>query len=264
MKVKINSLFIYPLKSAAGIELKSMRLNHVGPDWDRHWMVVTDNGLFITQRTHPQLALIKTAITDHFLELSAPQKNKIKIPLNLALTSSINVSIFAQPAKGFDCGAEANAWISDFLGTNSKIVYYSPQAPRHVSPKYSSGEQLVSFADGFPLLLTSTSTLDHLNSKMVSAVGMERFRPNIIVEGAEADSEDSWTHFKIGTIKFTNAKPCSRCKIITVDQQQGKAVDPSPLKTLQSYRSKDNKIYFGINLIHSGPGIINVGDDLEF
>lgn len=265
MAIKIKSLHIYPLKSASGITLNKLKFESLGPLFDRRWMVINEFGQFISQRTHPKMATLNTELNVNDLILTHSEVGKLILPLNKSFLPSdtgCEAKLFSKIIKGYDCGKLASDWISDFLHSKAKIIFYHPQAYRRtVDPQYTDDESKeVAFADGFPWLLTSQETLDNLNQKLSKPIGMDRFRPNIVVEGTTSDEEDNWINFKIGDYHFKNAKPCSRCKVTTINQAQGISQSHEPLDTLKTYRFKDGKIYFGINLIHEGSGELKIGD----
>ena len=168
----------------------------------------------------------------------------------------------AQEKEALDAGADAAAWLQAFLGVECRLVSLPDDAVRPVDPDYSQPSDQVGFADGFPFLLISQASLDDLNARLERAVPMQRFRPNLVVGGCAPYAEDGWRRIRIGELEFRVAKPCSRCVIPTIDFTTGER-GREPLQTLMTYRRRDNKIYFGQNLIHRGTGILETGTEVE-
>ncbi|MEL7046649.1 MAG: MOSC domain-containing protein, partial [Pseudomonadota bacterium] len=158
--------------------------------------------------------------------------------------------------------AEANAWLSDRLGEALRLVYFPDNALRGVEPGYAPSSQLVAFSDGYPLLVVTEAALDELNERLPSPVPMDRFRPNLVIRGAEAHAEDGWRHVRIGDAELHLVKPCSRCAIPSVNQQTG-ARDPDINRALASYRRRDGIIYFGMNAIAAAGVSFRVGDAVD-
>ena len=160
--------------------------------------------------------------------------------------------------------AGADHWISHYLGMAARFVHMDADAARRVDPAYSRAEDQVSFADGFPLLLISQASLDGLNTRLDSAVTMNRFRPNLVVGGTDAHAEDDWRRIRVGEVEFDVVKRCARCVLTTVDPDTGR-FDPQgePLRTLIGYRRTEKGVVFGQNLIPRGTGRIRQGDTVE-
>ncbi|MES2069093.1 MAG: MOSC N-terminal beta barrel domain-containing protein [Pseudomonadota bacterium] len=275
----ITELNLYPIKSCAGIALRAATVTPAGLShaliYDREWMVVDHEGQFLTQRTHPKMALIQTAIRSDALVVRAPGMLQLEIPLDLpdpAQAPTLQVQVWDDIVTAYDCDATTAAWFTNAIGTPCKLVRFHPDAKRLASKKWTGElDAPTLFADGFPMLLISTASLDDLNRRLQAqgreAIPMNRFRPNIVVDGIEAYEEDYAESFEIGAIKLKPVKPCSRCPMPSVDQATGE-FGPDPVDILQSYRANplvDGGITFGMNLIllAGDEKILQVGDQVE-
>jgi uncharacterized protein YcbX len=258
----LSELYIYPIKSAKGIPLTSARLDACGLEFDRRWMVVDEQGNFLTQRRLPRMALIHVQIQSDHLVVQADGISALAVPFHSPNSTPTRVQIWDDSLGALDIGDAPASWFSEFLKQPCRLVQMLPQSERFVNPKYSPVKSPVSFPDGFPLLLISQASLDDLNSRLVEPVPMNRFRPNIVVEGCTAYEEDSWRSLRIGAVSLRVAKPCARCTIPTVNQDTGDR-GKDPILTLESYRRRDGKVYFGQNLIHKSQGILKIGDAVE-
>ena len=264
MKCKLSELNIYPVKSLGGISLKEAEVTDRGLKYDRRWMIVDRDEKFITQRHHPQLALLKTKINHNKLILSHKTKDisPLVVPTNSNLTEITIVNVWDDLVSALAVGRYADEWLNEVLGFKCRLVFMPDDSQRFVDREYAAQNEIVSFADAFPFLIIGQSSLDDLNSRLEESIPMNRFRPNFVFTGGEPYEEDSWLKFKIGNIAFEGVKPCSRCATITVDQDSADG-DEEPLKTLSTYRKVGNKTYFGMNLIHDGTGTVRVGDEIE-
>ena len=259
---RIHSLFIYPLKGAKPIELQTMEIGETGPRWDREWMLIDKKNDFLSQRKKTKLCLVEQQFTGGNLVLSAPDMQDLAIPLDEHPTSELEVTLFGKKIRGMHVDKNYDEWFSDYFKDDIRLIR-SPQSNRRlISKNHFKKDQTIHFADGYPFLLTSLSTLDDLNSRLQEPVTMDRFRANIVIEGAPANEEDQWSSYSIGGIEFLSVKACSRCVVVTVDQESGRK-GHEPLKTLAGYRMKDGNILFGQNLVHLSQGQISVGQPLE-
>jgi len=252
-KIELSQLFIYPVKSLAGIALSSSEITPAGLLSDRRWMIVNKNGQFISQRLYPELSLLRTSIDNDRIVLTAPDNQQISLPVALMDGLLLPVKVWNDTVNGLLADQVSNNWITTYLGTEAKFIYMPETTIRPVDPDYAkSSTDQVSFADGFPYLLISESSLHDLNGRLaknnIPAVPMTRFRPNLVVRGCPAYNEDLWTDFKIANNYFHGVKPCSRCIMTTVDPDTGKKGE-QPLKTLMEYRKQGNKAYFGQNVL---------------
>jgi len=261
---QLSEINIYPIKSLGGIRLEKAKLEEKGLQYDRRWMLVDEEGTFITQRKHFELALLAVNIAEGRLIVSHKTLpgQSISFALDEDTGVQIPVVIWNDTANGLEVNAEVSKWFSDFLKFDVKLVKMPLVEKRLVDPKYASNDEIVSFADGYPCLLIGQSALNGLNEKLSDPVRMDRFRPNFVFTGGTPHIEDTFNRFYIGEIQFTAVKPCARCVLITIDQQTGEK-GQEPLRTLAGYRTIGKKIMFGQNLLHQQTGEIRVGDELK-
>jgi len=258
--IKISELYVHPLKSAAAISLEQVVLDEFGLQHDRRWMLVDASGNFLSQRQLPEMCLISAEVMEASLKLKAPGMPDIDAFTNESSVSE--VTVWGDQCNARDCGEDVAEWLSYFLNTSCRLVYFPDDENRQVDIEYANQGDRTGFSDGFPLLLISQASLDDLNDRLSSPVVMKRFRPNIVVSGTEAFAEDNWKEIKVGDITMRVVKPCSRCSIPSVDPQTGKR-SAEPVKTLRSYRLRDSKVYFGQNVIAEGTGMFELGMPVE-
>jgi uncharacterized protein len=263
--MRISEINVFPVKSLKGISVKSASVEERGLKNDRRFMLIDEKRTFITQREFPMLARFETEFSDDGFIVSFDDE-KILIPNEIDSGERINVKIWKSTAKAIVCADSINEWFSDKLKVNTRLVYMPEDSKRIVNPFYSirKFKDVVSFADGYPVLLIGEESLADLNSKLETPIPMDRFRTNLVVSGSEAFAEDSWKKIRIGKTIFQLMKPCARCVMTTIDQQKGEKQGIEPLKTLASYRTKNGKVMFGQNLIAENFGkTINIGDEIE-
>jgi uncharacterized protein YcbX len=260
---RVSRLFVYPIKSCRGIEVERVELGPRGFAADRRFMLVDANGHFLSQRRHPQMALIATAFTADGFSVSTPGQAPLALPAALDANrhATCTVRVWDDTVEALLAGPEINIWFSEVLGFACGLVYLAGHQHRPVSNAAAGFDDEVSFADGAPVLLISEASLDELNRRLKAPVGMERFRPNLVVTAARPHAEDDWRRLAVGGARFDVAWPCSRCVLTTVDPATG-VKDPAnePMRTLLQYRRRDRSVYFGQNLIPRGLGTIAVGD----
>ena len=257
----ISALYQYPLKSCRGIALTSAQLTPYGMEQDRHWMVVDKKGRFLTQRRFPRMALITAEPCTDGLMLQAPGMPDITIA-TVEDADPLEVRIWGFESRARDGGDVAAAWLSEFLQYDCRLAAPSAEFKRPVDTFYDNQNTEVLFSDGFPFLLISQASLDHLNAQLAAPVPMDRFRPNIVVTGCAPHAEDGWRRLQIGEeLIFDVVKPCERCTIPLVDQATGERGE-EPIATLSRYRQNDGgDVLFGQNLIHvTKRGTLRVGD----
>lgn len=262
MPVMLSALYVYPIKSCRGIELKEASVTESGIEHDRSWLLVDEAGKALTQRDYPCLSLVQPEIVDReTLRIECKDKSPLMIR-RVSRGAEIEVTVWNDKCRAVVQSQEASQWFSTILGRECRLVTMADDFVRPVDPKYAGAGKQVGFADGFPFLAISESSLEDLNSKLEVAVPMNRFRPNLVFSGTEPFAEDLWKEIRIGGLSFYVVKPCARCVMTTIDQEFA-VLSKEPLRTLSNYRKNGNKILFGQNLTHAGTGIIRVGDRVE-
>ncbi|MBO3699006.1 MOSC domain-containing protein [Roseivirga sp. E12] len=263
--LKITDLWIYPIKSIAGIQLDQSKVETRGLQYDRRWVLADENGMFVHQRDYPEMALLQPEINGDIMTIRHKTKPIEAVSFNMSEPDSTPVSVTVWddtcPAKPVD--AKVDAWFSEIIDKKVRLLYMHDDSVRQADQRYAIEEtDKVSFADGYPVLIISEESLAFLNSKSTEHVPMNRFRANVIVSGGEVHEEDRLRKITVGDVEMYGVKPCVRCVMTTIDvdtAQKGK----EPLKTLSTYRKTGNKILFGENFIPSNEGVIRVGDTLN-
>ena len=262
--LQISGLYIYPIKSLPGIPVNEARVTERGFENDRRWMLVDENNLFISQREAPQMTQLQVSIANDGLIITHKTKGK-SIIIQFKTSSSGGcglVTVWDDTFTAEYVSDKADKWFSTMLGINCRLVYMPDNCRRVVDLRYAPEDAITSFSDAYPFMMLGQSSLDDLNNRLKDALPMDRFRPNIVFTGGVPFEEDLLGSFTIGGINFFGVKLCARCIIPTINQISG-IKGKEPLKTLASYRAKNNKIYFGQNLVHKGDGLIAIGDRLQ-
>ncbi|HJR17282.1 MAG TPA: MOSC N-terminal beta barrel domain-containing protein [Gemmatimonadales bacterium] len=259
MTIRLTGLNIYPIKSARGIPLNQSVVDDFGLLYDRRWMVVDESGLFLSQRSHPRLALVVPTIGQGALEVNAPGMPPLKVPLQPSDAVATQVRVWDDVCPATWTGEHAAEWFSRFLGSRCSLVHMADQVVRPADPAYAPATTRVSFADAFPFLIISEESLADLNARLPNPLPMNRFRPNLVVAGGEPYSEDSWNHVEIGGLRLRLVKPCDRCMVTTTDQATGTR-GTEPLRTLAAYRKVNGQVMFGQNAVHESSGQLRIGD----
>ncbi len=263
MSIRLSSLIYYPIKACRGFEVESANLERMGLARDRRMMVVTPEGGFLTQRQLPRLALVTPTLGDGFVTLSAPNFDSIQVAIRTSGTT-VSVGIWkSKDVQAVDQGEAAAQWFSDWLGTPVRLVHFADGYIRKVNPKCAvNPDDHTGFADGYPILLISEESLADLNARLETPLPMNRFRPNVVVEGGEPFAEDTWKRICIGAVELAVVKPCARCLVTTIDKET-LAKSKEPLKTLAVYRKRDGGVMFGQNLIPLNEGRLELGMSLQ-
>jgi len=259
---RLSDIYIYPIKSLAGIRLERWQVAPTGFRHDRQWMLVDDDGLFMSQRKLPRMALVKTALTGNELLLSAPGMAPLALSLQAAEGDWIEATVWHDRCRARAVSKEADHWFSRFLGQDCRLVYLPDESVRPVDPNYAAASDRTAFSDGFPFLLVSENSLASLNREMGLHLAIERFRPNLVISGCAGYEEDSWREIRIGSIDFRLPKACSRCAVPTIDPATAET-GKEPLITLNRTRKWQNKVYFGQNALHDNCGELAVGDRVQ-
>ncbi|MFI6937808.1 MOSC domain-containing protein [Streptomyces sp. NPDC050418] len=265
----LHSIHLHPLKAARGFAPPEAVVEPWGLAGDRRWMLVDANGRQVTQREHTQLALVHVELAPQGLRVTAPGRAALQIEVPEA-GETVTVKVFDDKVEVAPAATEAHAWFSAYLETEVRLVHLDePGSRRPIDPEYAQPGETVSFADGYPLLLTTRSSLDALNSLIAQGdyadegpLPMNRFRPNVVIEGTAPWAEDDFKRLAIGEAVFRVARPCGRCVVTTTDQvtaQRGK----EPLRSLARHRRFGDQLVFGQNLIPETLGTIRVGDPVR-
>lgn len=287
----ISEINIYPIKSLKGIRLDSCVVEARGLEFDRRWMLTRPDGTFITQREFPQMATVAVAVESGGLRVESERAGSITLPFEPDSGEWQRVTVWQSVCDGLVYKGAVSEWFSDVIGTKCQLVHMPDGTKRHVNPRFDRGQDIVSFADGYPLMLLGEASLAELNRRLAENAGsegagersavrtlpMNRFRPNVVVSGSEAFAEDDWPSIRVGEAVFRSTKPCERCVITTIDQSTGEKTGKEPLKTLASFRTARDvmpdriaalgvdptAVIFGQNLVAENPGsVVSVGDRL--
>ncbi len=256
----LSALYRYPVKSMRGESLDASPVGAHGLPYDRMWMVADEGGRFVTGRTHPELVLVSARPGPAGVTLSAPGRDELFVP-NSAFTEAWPTTVWGSEFPAWRGAAAADAWVSAYLGSRLRFMWIGAATARRVK---TDSDVPLTFADGYPLLLIGQASLDALSARLGRPLAMARFRPNLVVSGAEAFAEDSWKRIRIGGAIFRIAKPCERCVFTTVDPDTGhKALDQEPLRTLAKFRKAPDGVLFGQNVIAEGETELVVGMPVE-
>ena len=257
----LASLHIYPVKACGGLSPAEWPVDAFGLRNDRRWMVVDLAGRFVTQREAPRLALIRPALETGGLVLRAPGMPELRLPLVPAGRERVAVQVWRDATEAVPVSPEAAQWLSRYLGAPVRVVWMPDDVMRPTDPTYAEGYR-VSFADGFGFLLVSEASLTDLNRRLDVPLPMNRFRPNLVVSGTEPFAEDGWRRIRIGGLELAVVKPCGRCVVTTTDQETAER-GREPLRTLATFRERDGKLMFGMNVVHRGTGRLAMGMPVE-
>ena len=260
--IKITEINTYPVKSLKGYQSHTGILDDKGLQYDRNWMLVDSDGLFISQREQPKMATIHVNIKNGQIGFSASETEELVLHIDQKEQKKISVQVWDDVCEANEVSITANDWFSTYLGKACRLVKINADFRRIVDPTYTPFEAITGFSDAYPFLLISEASLEDLNTRLDTPVPMNRFRPNLVISGTEAYAEDSWQRIRIGDVLFEVAKPCKRCVMTTIDQVSGQK-GKEPLLTLSKYRKVNNKVLFGQNLVHHQKGEIQVGMEVE-
>jgi uncharacterized protein len=263
----LASVHIYPLKGCRAVDLDEAVVEPWGLAGDRRWLLVDSDHRFLTQREHPALArLVVRYGPGADITASSDGYPSVRVAAPGESPELLKVTVWDSTVLAAAAGPEADTWFSAYLGEPVRLVYLDDPTRRAVDPEFGADGDLVSFADGYPLLLTNARSLDQLGEWLTAAgdrpVPMNRFRPNAVVTGYEPWAEDRWRRIRIGSVSFRVAKPCDRCVVTTTDQTTGER-GRQPLRMLAARRRFGQKLIFGQNIIPDSPGVIRVGDPVE-
>jgi uncharacterized protein len=268
MPLTVTDIYRYPVKSCRGERLPEAAVEPWGLAGDRRWMIVDLAGDVVTAREYPRLLLVTPVVGDGAIRLTGPAAPDLTVAVppgdDLVPVTVWDSKLLASPA-----GDAPDAWLSEVAGEPVRLVYLDDPTRRRPNPAYSRDGDLVSFADGYPLLVTAESSLAELNEQIAAGplaaegpLPMRRFRPNVVVAGAEAWAEDGWRLVQIGGVTFRAVKGCDRCVLTTIDPDTA-AKGKEPIATLARSRRWDGKVWFGVNLIPDTEGAIRIGDPVR-
>jgi uncharacterized protein YcbX len=297
--MNVSEINIYPVKSLKGTGLSESLVEKRGLRFDRRWMLTDPDGMFFTQRQVPKMATITVRVESGELRVETDSAGVMSVPFEPDRGSYQNVIVWQSEVNGLVYNGQVSEWFSDALGRKCQLVLMPESSERHVNQHFDSGDDIVSFADGYPLLLANEASLEELNERIAAnaelpprpaatppkqggelfePIPMNRFRPNVVVSEAEPFAEDTWKKIKIGETIFRVPKPCARCVIPTIDQDRGEFDGKEPSKTLATFRRtrqvypdtfeaygfQGNEVLFATNLIPENPGeVLRLGDTVE-
>lgn len=259
----VSQLLNYPVKSCKGNQLSEMEIDSFGPKWDRRWMLVDGDGRFVTQQQIAEMGQIGVIVSSDIIRFDYHSEH---MELSLIEAQGYKderlVTVWQDQVKGNRIDHPVNDWISDKLGKKVQLVYMPQETIRQVDLEYAQFGDRVGFADGFPFLILSEASVQFLSEKVGYSLNVRRFRPNIVISGCEAFTEDTWQQIQIGEIVFDLVKPCSRCVIPTIDLNTSQK-QPEVMQAMLAYRKQGNKVMMGQNALHRGVGSIRVGEEVK-
>ncbi|MFC8508765.1 MOSC domain-containing protein [Streptomyces sp. NPDC057411] len=269
----LRSVHVHPVKALRGFAPAQAEVEPWGLAGDRRWALVDTAGKVVTQRQHARLALASAALLpDGGVTLSAPglEPLTVEVPDSRRATGTIAVDVFGAIVETIPADPAADAWFSTYLSSEVRLVHMDdPARRRPVDPDYALPGETVSFADGYPLLVTTTASLDALNSLIAQGdhpdegpLPMNRFRPNLVIDGTAPWAEDGWRRLSVGEVTFRVARSCARCVVTTTDQDSAER-GKEPLRTLALHRRQGSQLIFGQNLVPERRGVVKVGDPVE-
>ncbi len=274
----LTEINIYPVKSLDGYSPQSAIVEKQGLQYDRRWMITEPNGLFMTQRINGRMALLKAVVENGFLSIFEKEnpQNGIKMPISSQIQESVNAEIWDDHVSSVLVSHEVNAFLSDFLNKKSQLVTMPATTERRVDDNYNTGNDIVSFADGYPFLIIGEASMAELNKRIAerkltdTPLSIRRFRTNFVFSGGQPFEEDTFKNFKIGNVDFIGVKPCARCVLTTRDPDTG-SKGKEPLDTLMTFRQQGQKILFGQNVVWDDTAwqlddlpVIRIGDVLIY
>ncbi|MGW8376068.1 MOSC N-terminal beta barrel domain-containing protein [Streptomyces sp. ODS28] len=268
---KLTALHIYPVKALGGTAPDGAEVQPWGLAGDRRWLLAEPGGKQLTQRELPRLALAAAdPLPGGAIRVTAPGMDPLEVAVPDAAEGTVTVEVWRDKVEAVPAAAGASAWFSAYLGTEVRLVHLdAPERRRPIDPGYAHEGETVSFADGFPLLLTTVASLNALNSLIEQGdhadegpLPMNRFRPSAVVDGTAPWAEDEWTRVRIGEVSFRVVKPCGRCVVTTTDQSSAER-GKEPLRTLARHRRFGDQLVFGQNLVPEHTGRVRSGDSFE-
>lgn len=263
--IRIHGLAHYPIKGCRAIALERGTLSVRGFDYDREWMLIDSKGIFITQRADPALATVTVRLDGEHLHAEAEDHGSMNLPLSRRGPLRA-VRVWRDDTQGEDMGDEPAAWFTRVLGRDVRLLRFAAQTRRDADVTYAgTADAPVAFADGYPVLVVNLASLEALNSQLSLPLPMNRFRPNVVIEGLGAWDEDRIDTVVAGEVGLKFVKPCARCAVTTTDQFTGERRDEEPLRTLKRLRWNRQLlgVTFGENAVVTRTGALHVGDGVE-
>lgn len=262
--MKLKAVNIYPVKSMGAVPQTEAQTDQRGLIGDRRWMLVNRSGRFLTQRAHPEMALIHPRLTERGLVLSKAGMPDLEVPIPDGVARE-KVTVFQDEVDALPV-RKAEAWIREALGLDAHLVYMDDSAKREIRTKFREASGPVSFADAMPISIISEASLADLESRLGEDLDGLRFRPNLVVEGVDSFAEDQWKRIRIGEIELEVSCRIARCILTTVNPRTGvKHPQEEPFRTLKSYRplSPTGSPYFAVAAVSLNQGSLRVGDSIQ-
>ncbi len=266
--MQVAGLHIYPLKAARAIDLDQSAVEPMGLAGDRQWMLVGADGVALTQRCTPQLTQLNVALAaDGSIAVSVDDAFDVHCAVPDSTADTLSVRVWSSTVADARVVPNGSQVISEWLGTPATLVRFPGRGARLANPRWAGADAPVGFADAYPVLIALTGSLDALNGQLASPVTMNRFRPNIVIEGGAPWADDSWQRIRIGELEMTLVKPCVRCLVTTLDPHTGAKLGKEPLATLGKIRRSAvpdiNGVLFGTNAVPQRSGTVRMGDAVE-
>ena len=263
--MELASIVVHPIKSCRGIEVARARVEKRGLAGDRRWMLVDERGVFVSQREEPRLSLVDVAIEGDEILVAQRDAGELRLPRTIAEGPRAAVDVWKRPIHG-RVHEEGSRWFSRWLGRPLRLVHLPDVEPSPLVSKRALPGEEVSSADGYPLLVCTIASLDALGDRIEARGGvrvpMQRFRPNVVVRGGAPWDEDAWSTLRVGAVGMRAPKPCERCVMTTIDPATAR-LGPEPLRTLATFRRRENGVWFGVNLVPTSLGEIAIGDPVR-
>ncbi|UII21750.1 MOSC domain-containing protein [Fulvivirga ligni] len=259
----LNDIIIYPIKSLAGVRLNEAKVEPRGLKYDRRYMLVDENNRFITARKFPELLMFTISMEENSFKIKDRESgDSLNIPLEYQGKGPlVKVTVWDDTVDAVICDEDWGSWLSERVGIDCKLVYMPDSSERPIGQNWSINNEIVSFADGYPLLVIGSESVHNLNEKIGTPMSVDRFRGNLIFSGGEAYDEFRWKDFVIGENRFRGLKPCVRCVLTTIDPVTGeKGKEPF---TALATQKVDGKVVFGQHAVAVDFGEIKVGDDIK-
>jgi uncharacterized protein len=266
--LRIASLHVYPIKSLAGIALSVSKVGPRGLDHDRRWMLVDERGVFLSQRSDARMTRFGVQFADAGMVVTGADGESLLVPFydregkDASRFGKVQVKVWESECEAIEYGQDVTEWFSQRLERPARLVWMPEDFQRATDSRFSQPGDHVGFADAFPVLVTSAASLDDLNQRLEQPIPMNRFRPNIVLEGATPYLEDEIESFQLGGVTYRAAKKCGRCRVTCTDQNTGE-VSEEPLRTLAKYRREGNTVFFGQYFIPETKGSLAVGETVE-